>query len=62
MRKKKITDFDWTRQDYIYLLLDNKLAQFESTEEHIIRDPILKTSGGNWMSFSDFMTLFKLVY
>ena len=57
--KKKITDFDWTRQDYIYLLLDNKLSQFENSEEHVIRDPILKTSGGNWMSFSDFMTLFN---
>ena len=57
--KRMIKDFDWTRQDYIYLLLDNQLEQFESTEEHVIRDPILKTSGGNWMSFSDFMSLFN---
>ena len=57
--KKKINDFDWTRKDYIYQLLDNQLSQFESTEENIIKDPILKTSGGNWMSFSDFMSLFN---
>ena len=57
--KKKINDFDWTRKDYIYQLLDNNLSEFESTEEHVIKDPILKTSGGNWMSFSDFMSLFN---
>ena len=57
--RKKINDFDWTRKDYIYQLLDNKLTEFESTEEHVIKDPILKTSGGNWMSFSDFMNLFN---
>jgi len=57
--KKKIHDFDWTRKDYIFQLLDNQLSQFESTEENVIKDPILKTSGGNWMSFSDFMSLFN---
>jgi len=57
--KKKINDFDWTRKDYIFQLLDNQLSQFESTEENVIKDPILKTSGGNWMSFSDFMSLFN---
>ena len=57
--RKTISDFDWTRKDYIYQLLDNKLTDFESTEEHVIRDPILKTSGGNWMSFSDFISLFN---
>ena len=57
--KKKINDFDWTRKDYINQLLHNQLTEFESTEEHVIKDPILKTSGGNWMSFSDFMSLFN---
>ena len=57
--KKIIKDFDWTRNDYIFQLLDNQLSEFESTEEHIIKDPILKTSGGNWMSFSDFISLFN---
>ena len=58
-QKKKINDFDWTRKDYIYNLLDNNLSKFESTEDHPIKDPILKTSGGNWMSFSDFISLFN---
>ena len=57
--KKIIKDFDWTRKDYVYQLLDNNLTEFENNEEHIIKDPILKTSGGNWMSFSDFMSLFN---
>ena len=57
--KKLINDLDWTRIDYIENLLENDLKQYENTEEHIIKDPILKTSGGNWMSFPDFISLFN---
>ena len=57
--KRLINDFDWTRVDYIEKLLENDITQYESTEEHIIKDPILKTSGGNWMSFPDFISLFN---
>ena len=57
--KRLINDLDWTRIDYIENLLENNLAQYENTEEHVIRDPILKTSGGNWMSFPDFISLFN---
>ena len=57
--KKLINDFDWTRLDYINNLLENNMAQYENTEEHIVKDPILKTSGGNWMSFPDFISLFN---
>ena len=57
--RRLINDFDWTRIDYIESLLDNDLSLYESTEDHIIKDPILKTSGGNWMSFSDFISLFN---
>ena len=41
--KKLINDFDWTRLDYINNLLENNMAQYENTEEHIVKDPILKT-------------------
>ena len=58
-RKRLINAFDWTRIDYIESLLENDTKQYESTEEHIIKDPILKTSGGNWMSFPDFISLFN---
>ena len=57
--KRLINDLDWTRIDYIETLLENDLKQYENTEEHIIKDPILKTSGGNWMSFPDFISLFN---
>ena len=57
--KRLINRFDWTRVDYIESLLENDTAQYESTEEHPIKDPILKTSGGNWMSFPDFISLFN---
>ena len=57
--KRLINDFDWTRIDYIEKLLDHDVSQYESTETRIIKDPILKTSGGNWMSFPDFISLFN---
>ena len=57
--KRLINAFDWTRVDYIESLLENDTAQYENTEEHLIKGPILKTSGGNWMSFPDFISLFN---
>ena len=58
VKKKKISAFDWTRENYIQLI-GADLAKFENTEENHIKDPILKTSGGTWMSFSDFIFLFN---
>ena len=58
-QKRLINDFDWTRIDYVESLLENDITKYESSEEHVIKDPILKTSGGNWMSFPDFISLFN---
>ena len=55
--KKKISAFDWTRENYIELIGD--LSIFEESEENHIKDPILKTAGGTWMSLSDFNFLFN---
>ena len=57
-RKNKISALDWTRDNYIQLI-GGDLSQFENNEENIIKEPIQKTSGGNWMSFSDFNVLFN---
>ena len=57
--KRLINDFNWIRIDYIQKLLDHDVSQYESTETRIIKDPILKTSKGNWMSFPDFISLFN---
>ena len=57
-KKSKISAFDWTRENYIQLI-GGDLSKFEKTEENDIKDPILKTSGGSWMSFSDFIFLFN---
>ena len=57
-KKSKISAFDWTRENYIQLI-GGDLSKFEKSEENDIKDPILKTSGGSWMSFSDFIYLFN---
>ena len=57
-RKKKISALDWTRENYIQLI-GGDLSKFENNEENIIKEPIQKTSGGNWMSLSDFTVLFN---
>ena len=56
--KKKFSSLDWTKENYIQLI-GGDLSQFESNEENKIKEPIQKTSGGNWMSFSDFIFLFN---
>ena len=56
--KKKISSLDWTRNNYIQLI-GNDINIYEGTEENPIKDPIVKTSGGNWMSLSDFKNLFN---
>ena len=56
--KKKITGLDWTRNNYLQLI-GNDINIYEGTEENPIKDPIVKTSGGNWMSLSDFKSLFN---
>ena len=56
--KKKISSFDWTKEDYIQLI-GGDLSQFENNEENKIKEPLLKASGGTWMSFSDFIFLFN---
>ena len=58
IKKTKISAFDWTRENYVQLI-GGDLSKFEKSEENDIKDPILKTSGGNWMSFSDFIFLFN---
>ena len=58
-QKKKIGSLDWTRQAYIQLI-GGDLSQYEGDPEtNTIKEPIIKTSGGNWMNLSDFKSLFN---
>ena len=56
--KKKISALDWTKDNYIQLI-GGDLSIFENSEENKIKEPIQKMSGGNWISFSDFIFLFN---
>ena len=54
-KKKKISSLDFTRDNYIQLIGD-EMAKFENEN---IKEPLLKSDGGNWISFSDFNFLFN---
>ena len=58
IKKKKISSLDWTLENYIQLI-GGDVSKFENSEENKVKEPIQKTSGGNWMSFSDFIFLFN---
>ena len=58
IKKKKISSLDWTLENYIQLI-GGDVSKFENSEENKVKEPIQKTSGGSWMSFSDFIFLFN---
>lgn len=57
--KKKVGSLDWTRQAYIQLIGGNLEQYQDDPEKNQIKEPILKTSGGNWINLSDFKSLFN---
>ena len=59
VHKKKPGAFDWTRQSYIQLIGNDNLHIYIDNEDNHIKQPIPKPSGGNWMNFGDFKSLFN---
>ena len=54
-KKKKISTFDWTRENYIQLIGEN-LSQYEKEG---IKEPLVKKEIGNWINFNDFIKYFN---
>ena len=57
-KKKKISSLDFTRENYIQLIGD-EINKYNSTEN--IKEPLVKSDGGNWINFSDFNFLFNTI-
>ena len=55
-KKKKISSLDFTRENYIQLIGD-EMNKYNSTDN--IKEPLVKSDGGNWINFSDFNFLFN---
>ena len=55
-KKKKISSLDFTRENYIQLIGEEQISKYNNEN---IKEPLIKSDGGNWLNFSDFNFLFN---
>ena len=55
MKKKKISSFDWTRENYLQLI-GNDLSKYKKEG---IKEPLVKPTDGDWLNYNEFIRNFN---